>query len=591
MWAATSIMLQLGSGEADPMKTKILLMTAERLLTKVAPELQNQGQASELYLNILERQEKYQEGINVLTKGDSVFATAAAAAAAAAAATATAAGDAATPTPSLLVSVKCSTTLPAAKLKQVGAYFEQLKEVENAVAAYKEVLNVHNPDDWEAYVRLVALCGGGDDDEYASAHAYMEELEVLHPLLRGPALGKLFLSFERRKKEGKEGKEGKQGPKNLLVDLIHYVEKFGSKACCYGDLCPILDGLPQECLPQFVTFLQEEVATHDPRAVVVVEKEEEEKEETATLQARLKIRLNGVRRCVVGHQMLRRLGFSVSGSEGGVSAAMEEWLSLYESTHAVHAMVLEEEKRKEEEAEKALASNGKEAGKGASSESNESSSESSESSSESNSESSRSSEVVVETHMQGGAGSGGSSGKLQREFHCGDDLILLAVHALLEHDDDQSTGGPFLRSSFAHLNVGMNWSDYRQKCFIACCLLEYGLSKSSDNYHLKLLKLRVYGYLGGCRVALDMYEQLGPKHIQLETLAWWIMDTIEDYAQFKEMTTLVDRIVEMHTRNQEKLPDMMSLAFRHDNVGQVRRFFSFVHNTFFYYLNIFYSIV
>ena len=38
------------------------------------------------------------------------------------------------------------------------------------------------------------------------------------------------------------------------------------------------------------------------------------------------------------------------------------------------------------------------------------------------------------------------------------------------------------------------------------------------------------------------------------------------------MTMLVDRIVEMHQRNQEKLPEMMSLAFRHNNVGQVRCF-------------------
>jgi hypothetical protein len=236
-------------------------------------------------------------------------------------------------------------------------------------------------------------------------------------------------------------------------------------------------------------------------------------------QDKLKKRLNCVRRCVVGHQMLRRLGVSVGGGGGGsVCSAVEEWLALYESTHAVHAMVLEEERRKE--AEKELSQN------------------------------------------ESGSGSGGS-GKLQREFHCGDDLILLAVHALLEFEDDADEaggageflnscfcyhkifilsilhillfhgsffsflrtggagGGLFARLSWSYLNVGTCWSIYREKCLVSCCLLEYGLSKSPDNYHLKLLKLRLYGYLGGSRVALTMYEQLGPKHIQLETLVWW----------------------------------------------------------------------
>ena len=43
------------------------------------------------------------------------------------------------------------------------------------------------------------------------------------------------------------------------------------------------------------------------------------------------------------------------------------------------------------------------------------------------------------------------------------------------------------------------------------------------------MKLRIYGYLGGSRVALTMYDQLGPKHIQLETLSWWVLDTVENY--------------------------------------------------------------
>ena len=46
-------------------------------------------------------------------------------------------------------------------------------------------------------------------------------------------------------------------------------------------------------------------------------------------------------------------------------------------------------------------------------------------------------------------------------------------------------------------------------------------------------------------------------------------------AQVQELSRLSDRIVDMHRRNQEKLPEMMSVAFEHNNVGQVRQFEKF----------------
>ena len=46
-------------------------------------------------------------------------------------------------------------------------------------------------------------------------------------------------------------------------------------------------------------------------------------------------------------------------------------------------------------------------------------------------------------------------------------------------------------------------------------------------------------------------------------------------AQVAELTRLSERIYDMHRRNFSKLPDMMSLAFEHHNVGSVRQFEQF----------------
>jgi hypothetical protein len=58
IWAATAIMLQLSDDPSEASKQKILLMTAERLISKVAADLKDKGQASELYINVLEDQKK-----------------------------------------------------------------------------------------------------------------------------------------------------------------------------------------------------------------------------------------------------------------------------------------------------------------------------------------------------------------------------------------------------------------------------------------------------------------------------------------------------------------------------------------------------
>ena len=509
VWAATAIMLQL-TDDTDAGKQTILLMTAERLLSKVALELKDKGQASELYLNILERQQKYKEAIEVLTLHTSVFAQNRNSKAGEQKDSKDASNTNQS-NPQIIVALKCSTMLPAARLKLLGSYLTATAQTDIATSAYKFVLDVHNGDDWEAYLELIQLCT--DSKTYVELMNYFTALETKHPLLRGPCLGRLALSSEKRKEFQKELEKLKKLETDVVKEMKHYIHKFGSKPCCYGDIRQYLDVLSKTDRTTIIEYLLSYIQEHDPRTFSenkeTKEKEDKNKESTSTPAVNLKVRLNGVRRCIHGHQMLRRLNVvTVSNSKYDSSNGMsmvEEWLSIYEATHLVHTMVLEEEKKQEENNKKMENENEK-----------------------------KKNEAV--------------SGKLQREFHCGDDLILLAVHVLLEHSNDSecsaiqesdteshstskstSTNVPFLRSDYSDANVGTEWNLHRQKCSYAAALIEYGLSKSPDNYHLKLMKLRIYGYLGGSRVALTMYDQLGPKHIQLETLSWWVLDTVENY--------------------------------------------------------------
>jgi hypothetical protein len=176
VWAATAIMLQLSNDPTDASKQPILLMTAERLISKVASELQDQGQACELYLNVLEDQQKYKDAIDVLTLETSLFA----------------AKPAESTNDALLVPLKCSSTLPAARLKLLGSYHILSSHVEQAMAAYKRVLSQYNADDWEAYLEIITLVK--TKEEQLDMDNYFKELALQHPQLRGPSLGRIALA-------------------------------------------------------------------------------------------------------------------------------------------------------------------------------------------------------------------------------------------------------------------------------------------------------------------------------------------------------------------------------------------------------------
>ena len=95
-----------------------------------------------------------------------------------------------------------------------------------------------------------------------------------------------------------------------------------------------------------------------------------------------------------------------------------------------------------------------------------------------------------------------NDGLLATDFRPNDNYALMAAHLLLDAWL-QEENGPDLNSSLL------------AKCL---SLLETALINSPANYHLKLLTMRVYTVAGHGQAALQRYETLDVKYIQLDSL-------------------------------------------------------------------------
>ncbi len=89
-----------------------------------------------------------------------------------------------------------------------------------------------------------------------------------------------------------------------------------------------------------------------------------------------------------------------------------------------------------------------------------------------------------------------NDGLLPTDFRSNDGYALLAAHLLLDAWDKEHP-------------------DILDKCLV---LLETALSQSPANYHLKLLTTRAYMLAGHGQAAVQRYETLDVKYIQLDSL-------------------------------------------------------------------------
>mmetsp|Transcript_32019 Transcript_32019/g.72126 ORF Transcript_32019/g.72126 Transcript_32019/m.72126 type:complete len:458 (-) Transcript_32019:670-2043(-) len=104
----------------------------------------------------------------------------------------------------------------------------------------------------------------------------------------------------------------------------------------------------------------------------------------------------------------------------------------------------------------------------------------------------------------------------QREVQHGDDLALLAAQLLLEASSLVVEEPPSDAASAA------GHSKANELLLDAASLLEFALGHSPYSAHLKVLLLEAYDKLGAFEAGVRLFNQLGVKHVQADTLSYLV---------------------------------------------------------------------
>ena len=150
LWASAAIS-QVIQEDAEA-KKKILFLTAERMLTKLQLSPAN-GQACELYLDILEKQGKFEEAITLLSSEASIFHSE----------TSSGLDEKSTSLSEhipYVVRLKCCTMLPVERLKRLALLHRQHGSPEEAICVYKVIIDKLDADEWDAYLGVIDLVVG-----------------------------------------------------------------------------------------------------------------------------------------------------------------------------------------------------------------------------------------------------------------------------------------------------------------------------------------------------------------------------------------------------------------------------------------------
>ncbi|KAJ1991252.1 mitochondrial distribution and morphology [Dimargaris cristalligena] len=117
----------------------------------------------------------------------------------------------------------------------------------------------------------------------------------------------------------------------------------------------------------------------------------------------------------------------------------------------------------------------------------------------------------------------------------------------------------------------------QQEAFIyaALMLLETGVQASPDNFHFKLLAVRLYAHAGEFQRAQSLYRTLSIKHVQHDTLSYWVTGLGHVVGHYTEEVRLGYDGLTIYDSNQVETPDMLALALRNGAYSQIRDFLEF----------------
>lgn len=84
-------------------------------------------------------------------------------------------------------------------------------------------------------------------------------------------------------------------------------------------------------------------------------------------------------------------------------------------------------------------------------------------------------------------------------------------------------------------------------------MMEHALNASKHNYQLKLVLIRVYELLGAFSCAVAIYNTMGIKHVQHDTMSHFITDRAVSFGQFNDALSQLYGAHEIYHSNEAEV--------------------------------------
>ncbi|KAF9576942.1 N-alpha-acetyltransferase 25, NatB auxiliary subunit [Mortierella alpina] len=142
----------------------------------------------------------------------------------------------------------------------------------------------------------------------------------------------------------------------------------------------------------------------------------------------------------------------------------------------------------------------------------------------------------------------------ETERQYGDDYAIMAAHLLFDIHKETKSYFPLLNAIF---------------------MLEHALNASKHNYQLKLVLIRMYELLGAFNCATNIYNTMGIKHVQHDTLSHFITDRASSFGLFNEALTQLYSAHEIYHSNEAETPEMILQAYKYCTFSKMQEFIEF----------------
>ncbi|KAG0091882.1 N-alpha-acetyltransferase 25, NatB auxiliary subunit [Podila epicladia] len=142
----------------------------------------------------------------------------------------------------------------------------------------------------------------------------------------------------------------------------------------------------------------------------------------------------------------------------------------------------------------------------------------------------------------------------ETERQYGDDYAIMAAHLLISLHKQTKSYFPLLTAVF---------------------MMEHALNASKHNYQLKLVLIRVYELLGAFSCASAIYNTMGIKHVQHDTMSHFITDRAVSFGQFNDALNQLYGAHEIYHSNEAETPEMILQAFKYSTFSKMQEFIEF----------------